>query len=203
MGLDGQHLEPFVDALKRMGGMYGSVWIGGVLQTDAIELIATSEIQRQTIMLVGNQSEGYKPTRVTRSATLRTQKIDSRWDRFVFNQTSLSLDARRWWRDNPGGNPNNAPGGVAPPATEFTCKLAIDDPDAYGYEAWQLEGCRIWRYRMGSGQTEEHIEEEFPMTWTTENPLSTFEVTAGQVTSQNQRPTPVVVYDSGRPPYRG
>lgn len=202
MAIDGQHLEPFVDALKRMGGMYGSVWVNGVMQTDAIELIATGEIQRQTIQLVGTQSEGYKPTRVSRSATLRTQKIDSRWDRFVWNQTAQSLDARRWWRDNPSGNPNNAPGGQAAPPTTFSVKLAIDDPDAYGYEAWQLDGCGIYRWRMGSSQTEEHIEEEYPMTWARETPLATFSVTAGQVTGTNQAPAPIVVYNSGAPPYR-
>jgi hypothetical protein len=201
MSLDGQHLEPFVDALKRMGGMYGSVWVNGVMQTDVIELKPTIEIQRQTIMLVGNQSEGYKPTRATRSATLGTQKIDSRWNIFIYNQLSQSLDNRRWWRDNPGGNPANAPGGSAPPPSEFSLKLAIDDPDAYGYEAWQLDRCKIWRMELGSAQTDDHIETQYPLTWTSETPLSTFSVTAGQVTGQNQTPAPVVVYSTGKAPY--
>lgn len=201
MALDGQHLEPFVDALKRMGGMYGSAWINGVMQTDVIECVPTVEIQRQTIALVGNQSEGYKPTRATRSATLRTQKIDSRWQTFVYNQLAQSLDNRRWWRDNPRGNPANAPGGTAAPATQFNLKLAIDDPDAYGYEAWQLNGCRIWSFGMGSTQSDDHIENDYPMTWTSETPLATFSVTPGQASAGNGTPAPVVVYTAGTRPY--
>jgi len=201
MALDGQHLEPFVDALKRMGGMHGSVWINGIMQTDAVECIATTELQRQTIQLVGNQSEGYKPTRVGRSATLRVQKIDSRWDRFVYDQLAQSIDSRRWWRDNPNGNPASAPGGVPPPRRTFSVKLAIDDPDAYGYEAWQLDGCQLWHFRMGSGQGEDHIEPDYPLTWASETPIATFAVTAGQVTGQNQAPSPVVVYTTGKAPY--
>lgn len=198
--MDGQHLEPFVSALKRMGGMYGGVWVNGVLQTDAVQCVATVQRQRQTIALVGNQSEGYKPTRVSRSATLQVQKIDTRWEMFVYNQLSQSLDNRRWWRDNPGGNPANAPGGAAPPPTSFSTKLSIDDPDAYGYEAWQLDGCQLWDFRMGSGQSEEHIEPSYTMTWEGEKPIATFSVTAGQATGTNLTPAPVVVYTTGAPP---
>lgn len=185
-----------------MGGMYGSAWIAGVLQTDVIECKPTVEIQRQTIALVGNQSEGYKPTRATRTANIRTQKIDTRWTMFVHNQLAQSLDSRRWWRDNPNGNPANAPGGVGQPATSFSLKLAIDDPDAYGYEAWQLDDCRIWRMSIGSAQTDDHIEDEYPLTWTSERPISAFSVTAGQVTGADHNPSPVVVYNAGRAPYR-
>jgi hypothetical protein len=163
-------LESFVSALKRMGGGYGSAWRDGVMQTDVVGVTAGIEIGRAEVQLVGQNAVGYKPTRASREGTVRTQKIDSRWDLFVWQFLGQSLEERRAVRGTPEAT-----------LRTFSMKVAIDDPDAYGYEAWQLDGCQIWRMQLGSEQGDEVIEREYPLTWEKETPLSTFEVRPGGI----------------------
>ena len=56
----------------------------------------------------------------------------------------------------------------------FDLKVEMDDPDAYGYEAWQLENCQIWRMPLGFSITDDILEREFPLTWENERPLNAF-----------------------------
>lgn len=163
-------LEQYVSALRRMGGGYASAWIGGVMQTDVIEVTAGIEIGRAEVMLVGQNQLGYKPTRSAREGTLRTQKIDSRWELFTYQFLAQSLEERRAKRGTPEAT-----------LRTFSLKVAIDDPDGYGYEAWQLDGCQIWRMQLGAALNDETIEREYPVTWERETPLSTFEVRPGGV----------------------
>jgi hypothetical protein len=156
-------LEAFVSALRRMGGMYGGAWIGGVLQTDVLEVTAGIEIGREEVILVGRNATGYKPGRSTREGTVRTQKIDTRWELFVYNQLTERRDQT-----------STAP-------RTFSMKLTIQDPDAYGREAWQLDGCQLWRMQLGSSQADGAMEREYPMTWEVEMPLQAFRVDPGGV----------------------
>lgn len=161
-------LEQFVSALRRMGGGYASAWRDGVLQTDVVEVSGNVEIGRTEVMLVGQNQLGYKPTRVSREGTLRVQKIDTRWELFVYQFLAQSLEERRAQRGTPEAT-----------LRTFSLKVAIDDPDAYGYEAWQLDGCQIWRMPMGASLADETIEREYPLTWERETPLNTFELRQG------------------------
>ena len=165
-------LESFVSAARRMSGAYGSAWIDGVLQTDVLEVVAGIEIGRTDVILVGQRRVGFKATRITPDGTLRVQKIDGRWENFVYKTTAISDEARIAARD--AGNYD-----LADPT--FDLKLVLNDPQGYGREAWQLGKCRIWSYSMGPGQTDDTIEREYPLTWETEKPIDLFELQAGGV----------------------
>jgi hypothetical protein len=56
-------------------------------------------------------------------------------------------------------------------------QLEFDDPDALGYEAWQLDGVVIWRLPLGFSITDDLVNREFPITWESERPVAHFERT--------------------------
>ena len=151
------------DALRRMGGMYGSAWRDGVQLSEAVEVSGAVEVNRIEVPLVGQTRQGYKRGRETREGTLRIQKIDAKWELEIYAFLSVGLATRRAAR------------GTAQAAMPtFDLKVEMDDPDAYGYEAWQLENCQIWRMPLGFSITDDILEREFPLTWENERPLNAF-----------------------------
>jgi hypothetical protein len=155
-----------------MGGMYGSAWRDGRQLSEAVEVSGAVEINRIEVPLVGTTKQGYKPGRETREGTLRIQKIDDSWQMEIYQFLSQGLAQRRAAR-----------GTAAATLRTFDLKLEIDDPEAYGYSAWQLESCQIWRMPLGFSITDDIIDLEFPLTWENERPLNAFRVEAnGSVT---------------------
>lgn len=156
-------MPDFSDALSRIGGMYGSAWRDGIMLAESIEVSGSVEVQRIDVPLVGQMRNGHKPGRESREGTLRVQKIDTKWELEIYQFLNQNLAQRRQNR-----------GTAAATIREFTLKLALDDPDAGGYEAWQLNGCKIWRMPLGFAITDDTIDREYPLTWESETPLSTF-----------------------------
>lgn len=151
------------EALKVFGGMYGSAWKDGTQLLEAVEVAAAAEVGRIEIPIVGSTKTGYKPGRESREGTLRVQKKDTKWEHFVHDFLSQSLEERRANRGNVS-------------LRSFTLKIEYDDPDAMGKEVWQLEGCQIWRLTLGFAITDDYVEREYPLTWESETPLETFEI---------------------------
>jgi hypothetical protein len=152
--------------LWKVGGMHGSAWRNGVQLSEALEVSANIEIGRIEVPLVGSTKQGYKPGRESREGTITIQKADSAWEMEVYNFLSQSLAERR-------RNRGTGRGALRP----FQLQLEFDDPDALGYELWQLDGCLIWRLPLGFGINDEVINRELPMTWESERPLAHFERT--------------------------
>jgi Phage tail tube protein len=152
--------------LWRVGGMHGSAWRDGKQLAELVEVTATVEINRIEVPLVGAGQQGYKPGRESREGTIRVQKVDSSWEMEVYSFLSQGVAERRRLRgtDEAGLRP-------------FQLSLEFDDPDALGYELWQLEGCLIWRMPLGFSITDDIIDREFPLTWESERPLAHFERT--------------------------
>jgi hypothetical protein len=143
--------------------MYGSAWRDGVQLAEAVEVSGNVAINRVEVPLVGQTKTGYKAGRETREGTLRIQKIDASWELEIYRFLSQSLADRRAAR----GTPNAT-------VRAFDLKLEVDDPEAYGYEAWQLSNVQIWQMPLGFSITDDIIEREFPITWENEMPLSAF-----------------------------
>lgn len=149
--------------LWRIGGMHGSAWRDGKQLAEAVEVTATVEINRIEVPLVGGTKQGYKPGRESREGTIRVQKIDSSWEMEVYSFLSQNVEERR-------RNRGTGRGGLRP----FQLQLEFDDPDALGYELWQLEGCLLWRMAIGFSITDDIVDREFPLTWESERPLAHF-----------------------------
>jgi hypothetical protein len=163
------------EALRRMGGMYGSAWRDGVQLSEVVEVSGAVEVNRIEVPLVGQTKQGYKPGRESREGTMRVHKIDAKWQMEIHDFLSQSLAARRAARGTPEAT-----------LRTFDLKLEVDDPEAYGYEAWQLENVQIWRMPLGFSITDDIIDLEFPITWESERPLAAFRVGLnGAVTPYN------------------
>lgn len=152
--------------LWRIGGMHGSAWRGGSQLAEAIEVQVNVDVNRIEVPLVGSTKQGYKPGRETREGTMTIQKIDSFWEMEMFAFLSNSIDERRKKRGT--GDAALRP---------FQLQLELDDPDALGYELWQLDGCLIWRLPLGFSISDDLVNRELPLTWETERPLAHFERT--------------------------
>ena len=85
----------FVEAIERIGGMYGSAFKDGVELLDAVEVGGATDIQRIDMPMVGRTRVGYKPGRESSEGTLRIQKFDAMWEMFVYKFLSQSLAERR------------------------------------------------------------------------------------------------------------
>lgn len=156
------------EGLFRIGGMYGAAYRNGKLLAEVVEVTGAVEINRIEVPLTGSTKQGYKPGRESREGTIRIQKIDSAWEMEVYQFLSQGLNERRAAR-------GSGQGALRP----FQLVLEFDDPDALGYEQWQLDGCLLWRMPLGFSITDDIVDREFPLTWESETPLDTFRRTGG------------------------
>jgi hypothetical protein len=168
------------EGLYRVGGMYGAAYRNGALLAEAVECTVAVEVNRIEVPLVGSTKMGYKPGRESREGTINVQKIDTAWELEVFGFLSQSLTQRRALRGTAGG-------ALRP----FSLMLEFDDPEALGYEAWQLDGCLLWRMQLGFSITDDIVNREFPLTWESERPLSAFHRTGAIAPSG----LPAITYD--------
>ena len=156
------------EALQRFGGMYGSAWRDGVLLAEVVEVTGAVEVNRIEVPLTGQTKQGYKPGRETREGTLRFQKIDTKWELEIKETIGTSLAQRRQNRN--AGIPN---------IRAFSLQIEHDDPDALGYEKWQLDGCIVWRLPLGFSITDDIVDRELPLTWEDETCLFGFKKVIG------------------------
>jgi hypothetical protein len=147
----------------RIGAMYGEVWRAGRLLAEVTNISATIERARTEMPLVGTTKTGYKFGRETQEGTLTIQKIDSRWENEVHSQLSHTLAERRAARR--AGELLVAP---------FNLQLELDDPDALGWEAWQLSGCLLYRLTLGHDVSDDVVSREIPFTFEGLQPLANF-----------------------------
>lgn len=152
----------FVESLRRFGGMFGSAFKDGVQMLDLVEVSGATDVNRIEMPMVGRTRLGYKRGRESNEGTLRVQKFDSTWEVFVHQFVSQTLEDRY---ENPGQS-----------IPTFDLKIQYHDPDTYGKEVWQLEGCQIWRLPLGFDVTEDIVQREYPLTWEEATPIETFVV---------------------------
>lgn len=162
------------DAMRRFGGMYGQAKRNGNVLAEVVTVTANVDIARVTVPLVGQTKQGYKAGRETREGTLSIQKIDAHWELEIYQFLSQTLVARRAARDLLAQTPI---ANTTESTRQFDLTIEIDDPDAWGREAWQLTGCQIWALPLGFSITDDLINREFPLTWEDETPEHAFTVT--------------------------
>jgi hypothetical protein len=144
--------------------MYGYVMMDGHVRAEITNVTATITIAKIEMPLVGTTRMGIKPGRETREGTFNVQKIDTHWENYIHQYMGMSVDDRRKLRGQPGGQMRS-----------FSMQVYLDDPDALGYEVWQLNGCLIWDLPLGFNITDDVIDKAFSFGWETEQPLHTFE----------------------------
>jgi hypothetical protein len=163
--------ETFANALRRYGGMWGSAWRDGRMLTDVVQVTGTTQRGRIEIPLVGRQTTGHKPGRMSSEGSIAFQKVDTGWELEVYNAMTLDVEALRAARD----------AGDFSQLGTFDLLLKHDDPHAYGKEVWRLKGCQIWQLDVGINVTDDFIQREIPLTYDEAVPVKTFKVVDGQV----------------------
>ena len=151
--------------LYRLSGMFGYVVMDGHVRAEITNVTATVTIAKIEMPLVGATRMGIKPGRETRDGTFNVQKIDTYWEKYVFQYLSQSLATRRAARGTRNASMRS-----------FTIQLWLDDPDALGFEVWQLDGCSIFDLALGFDITADTIDKSFSFGWETEKPLESYEV---------------------------
>lgn len=164
--------EKFAQALRRVGGMWGSAWEDGRMLTDVVQVTATQAVNRIDIPLVGTDRTGYKRGRHTQEGSIVFQKVDTGWELRVYNFMMQDVEELRAARDA-GAYTDTDPG--------FNLLLKQDDPHAYAKEVWQVTGCMIWQMEIGINSTDDFIQRDIPMTFDKGEPLRTFKVVDGVV----------------------
>lgn len=164
--------ESFANALRRMGGMWGSAWRDGRMLTDVVQVTGTTARGRIEVPLVGQQRVGYKPGRLSSEGSIAFQKVDTGFELDVYEAITMDVEDLRRRRD--AGDFGTLDG-------TFDLLLKQDDPHAFGKEVWQLKGCQIWQFDVGINIADDFIQREIPLTYDEAVPLRTFRVVDGLV----------------------
>lgn len=172
------------EGLYRLSGMYGYVIMDGFVRAEITNVAATITIAKIEMPLVGATRMGIKPGRETREGTFNVQKVDTHWEKYIYGYLSQSLSQRRAARGTQAGMMRS-----------FSMQVWLDDPDALGFEVWQLNGCLIWDLPLGFNITDDVIDKSFSFGWETERPLESFEIVQGQTNPVTGQPA-VTVLDS-------
>lgn len=153
------------EGLYSISGMYGYVVMDGHVRAEIQDLTATITVAKVDVPLVGHTSMGHKPGRETRDGTFTVRKIDTYWEKYMFQFFSQSLAQRRAARGTQAG-------AMRP----FDLQVWLDDPEALGAEVWQLNGCLVWDMPLGFNITTDLLDRQFTFSWESETPLETFQI---------------------------
>lgn len=156
------------EGLYRISGMFGYVIMDGHVRAEITNVTATITVAKIEMPLVGATRMGIKPGRETRDGTFSVQKVDTHWEKYVYSYLSQNLAQRRAARGTQQGAMRS-----------FTMQVWLDDPDALGFEVWQLNGCIVWDLALGFDITTDVIDKTFSFGWETEKPLESFEINQG------------------------
>lgn len=167
--------------------MYGAAYRDGYLLQEAIEVSGNVAVARVEVPMVGTTRVGYKSGRETREGTMRIQVIDSTWALQVFQFTGQNLSARIAARGTPQAT-----------LPSFDLLLAINDPEAYDKETWQLEGVQCWQMPVGFAITDDIVQREIPITWEGETPMHAFLLDRSFKATPTQPLQPTVAYENGQ-----
>lgn len=165
------------EGLYRISGMYGYVIMDGYVRAEITNVTATITIAKVEVPLVGATRMGIKPGRESREGTFSVQKIDTYWENYVYQYMSYSLAQRRAMRGTQAGS-----------MRAFSMQVWLDDPDALGYEVWQLNGCLVWELPLGFNITDDTINQSYSFGWESEKPLETYEIIQGQTNPVTGQP---------------
>lgn len=169
--------ESSSEGLYRISGMFGYVIMDGYVRAEITNVTATISIAKIEIPLVGQTRMGIKPGRETRDGTFTVQKVDTYWENYVYSYMSQSLAQRRKARGTQAGS-----------MRAFSMQVWLDDPDALGYEVWQLNGCLVWELPLGFNITDDTIDQSFSFGWESEKPLQSYEIIQGQTNPVTGQP---------------
>lgn len=124
-----------------INGTFGEVWVNGNYMAEATALEAKVSIEKTEVNQNGTLAKGYKVTGIDCKGTLKLNKVSS----YFINLLSANLQKAK--------------------TTSVTIITKLDDPDAFGAERIQLNGCTFDELTLASWESKKLGEESIPFTF--------------------------------------
>lgn len=141
------------DASRVVNGSWGEVWVDGDYMAEATGLEAKVSLDKQEVNQTGTLEKGYKVTGVDGKGTLKMNKVTS----YFIQKMSDNLKAGK--------------------TTTATIISNLDDPDAFGAERVQLNGCVFDELTLVNWEAKKLGEESVPFTFTSWEILESIKTT--------------------------
>lgn len=130
------------DASRVINGSFGEVWVDGDYMAEATGLEAKVSLDKQEVNQTGTLEKGYKVTGIDGKGTLKMNKVTS----YFIRKISDNLKAGK--------------------TTTATIMSNLEDPDAFGAERVQLNGCVFDELTLINWEAKKLGEESIPFTFT-------------------------------------
>lgn len=147
-------------ASARRIGRSGTVWIGGRMRGEIVNIEWGREAEQITVPIAGNYRDEQVPGAETGTGTFRYQDVDDYFRLYVW----------RWFEARRRGDRS-----VAAEFPEFDVITKIAHMGSPADTRWLLTGCQLFRYDGGFGVGDDLLERDVPFTFREDRPLDAFE----------------------------
>jgi len=124
-----------------INGTFGEVWVNGNYMAEATALEAKVTLEKTEVNQTRSLAKGYKITGIDCKGTLKMNKVSS----YFINLLSKNLKKAK--------------------TTSVTIITKVDDPDAFGAERIQLNGCTFDELTLASWEAKKLGEESIAFTF--------------------------------------
>lgn len=144
---------------NRRIGRSGTVWIDSRMRGEIVNVEWGGEAEQIAVSIPGTFSDQMKPGAEAYRGQFRYHDVDDHWRLFMWR----FFEARR----------NGDRSAAQFPTFDIVTKL--DDVGAPMASRWALIGCQLFQYDGGSGQDDDLLVRDVPITFEYAKPLDAFE----------------------------
>lgn len=140
------------DPNRVINGTFGEVWIDGDYMAEAVALEAKVSLEKTEVNQTGTLAKGYKVTGIEGKGKLKLNKVSS----YFLVKMSEKVKAGK--------------------TATATIISNLADPDAYGAERVQLDGCVFDELTLANWEAKKMGEEDIPFSFSSWELLDTINV---------------------------
>lgn len=140
------------DPKRVINGTFGEVWIDGDYMAEAVALEAKVSLEKTEVNQTGTLAKGYKVTGIEGKGTLKLNKVSS----YFLVKMSDKIKAGK--------------------TVTATIISNLADPDAFGAERVQLDGCVFDELTLANWEAKKNGEESIPFSFSSWELLDTINV---------------------------
>lgn len=138
-----------IESKRVINGTFGEIWINGEYMAECTGLEAKVSLEKTEVNMGGTLAKGYKVTGIDCKGTIKMDKVTS----YFIEMMSGDLKKGR--------------------STVATIITNLSDPDAYGAERIQLDGCLFDEMTLANWEKRKLGEESIPFTFSSWELLDT------------------------------
>lgn len=134
---------------KVINGTFGEVWVDGDYMAEVTALEAKVSLDKTEVNQVGTLAKGYKITGIDGKGTLKLNKVSSYFIKKLSDNTKAGK------------------------TTTCTIISNLNDPDSFGSERIQLNGCTFDELTLANWEAKKLVEESIAFSFTSWEVLDT------------------------------